>query len=86
MTLLESREREALTLRFVQEWEYHQIAAAKSDPDRDGPVASFQRQEKAGRTPEGIFEIIATGRTRLILYERRSDVVGQGGEGGQGRH
>src|ERR1700730_12277054 len=26
----------------------------KSDPNRDGPVASFQRQEKAGHTPEGI--------------------------------
>src|SRR4029077_4238110 len=27
----------------------------KSDSDRDGPVASFQRQEKAGHTPEGIW-------------------------------
>jgi len=32
MTLLESREREALTLRFVEEWEYHEIAAAKGIP------------------------------------------------------
>jgi RNA polymerase sigma-70 factor (ECF subfamily) len=32
MTLLESREREALTLRFVEEWEYHEIAAAKAIP------------------------------------------------------
>src|SRR5258706_11878562 len=32
MTLLESREREALTLRFVEEWEYHEIAAAYSIP------------------------------------------------------
>jgi RNA polymerase sigma-70 factor (ECF subfamily) len=32
MTLLESREREALTLRFVEDWEYHEIAAAKNIP------------------------------------------------------
>ena len=32
MTCLESREREALTLRFVEEWEYHEIAAAKAIP------------------------------------------------------
>jgi RNA polymerase sigma-70 factor (ECF subfamily) len=32
MTLLESREREALTLRFVEDWEYHEIAAAKQIP------------------------------------------------------
>jgi len=52
MSFLESREREALTLRFVEEWEYHEIAAAKGHPDRDGPVASVQRQEEARRTPE----------------------------------
>jgi RNA polymerase sigma-70 factor (ECF subfamily) len=32
MTMLESREREALTLRFVEDWEYHEIAAAKKIP------------------------------------------------------
>jgi DNA-directed RNA polymerase specialized sigma24 family protein len=32
MTLLESREREALTLRFIEEWEYHEIAARKNIP------------------------------------------------------
>jgi RNA polymerase sigma-70 factor (ECF subfamily) len=32
MTFLESGEREALTLRFVEEWEYHEIAAAKNIP------------------------------------------------------
>ena len=32
MAFLESREREALTLRFVEEWEYHEIAAAKYIP------------------------------------------------------
>ena len=32
MAFLESSEREALTLRFVEEWEYHEIAAAKQIP------------------------------------------------------
>ena len=32
MTFLESKEREALTLRFVEDWEYHEIATAKSIP------------------------------------------------------
>jgi RNA polymerase sigma-70 factor (ECF subfamily) len=32
IALLESSEREALTLRFVEEWEYHEIAAAKAIP------------------------------------------------------
>jgi RNA polymerase sigma-70 factor (ECF subfamily) len=32
MTFLDSNEREALILRFVEEWEYHEIAAAKAIP------------------------------------------------------
>jgi RNA polymerase sigma factor (sigma-70 family) len=32
MSFLDSREQEALTLRFVEEWEYHEIAAEKSIP------------------------------------------------------
>jgi DNA-directed RNA polymerase specialized sigma24 family protein len=32
MAFLELREREAVTLRFVEEWEYHEIAAAKNIP------------------------------------------------------
>jgi DNA-directed RNA polymerase specialized sigma24 family protein len=32
MAFLESSEREALTLRFVEEWEYHEIAAVKNIP------------------------------------------------------
>jgi RNA polymerase sigma-70 factor (ECF subfamily) len=32
MTFLKSNEREALILRFVEEWEYHEIAAAKAIP------------------------------------------------------
>jgi RNA polymerase sigma-70 factor (ECF subfamily) len=30
--VLDSRERETMTLRFVEEWEYHEIAAAQSVP------------------------------------------------------
>jgi len=32
MKFLEPQEREAMTLRFVEEWEYHEIAAAKGIP------------------------------------------------------
>jgi RNA polymerase sigma-70 factor, ECF subfamily len=32
MQFLEPREREALILRFIEEWEYHEIAAAKRIP------------------------------------------------------
>jgi RNA polymerase sigma-70 factor (ECF subfamily) len=32
MEFLDSREREALTLRFVEQWEYHEIAAAHATP------------------------------------------------------
>jgi RNA polymerase sigma factor (sigma-70 family) len=32
MTLLKSHEREALILRFVEDWEYHEIAAATASP------------------------------------------------------
>src|SRR6266852_3418730 len=32
MTFLDSREREAMTLRFIEQWEYHEIAAAQDIP------------------------------------------------------
>jgi len=32
VSFLDSREREALKLRFIEEWEYHEIAAAQSIP------------------------------------------------------
>jgi RNA polymerase sigma-70 factor, ECF subfamily len=32
MSFLDSREQETLTLRFVEEWEYHEIATAKAIP------------------------------------------------------
>jgi RNA polymerase sigma-70 factor, ECF subfamily len=37
MAFLDTRERDALTLRFVEEWEYHEIAAA-----RDIPIGTVQ--------------------------------------------
>jgi RNA polymerase sigma-70 factor (ECF subfamily) len=37
MAFLDSRERDALTLRFVEDWEYHEIAAA-----RDIPIGTVQ--------------------------------------------
>lgn len=32
MTFLDSREQEVMTLRFIEEWEYHEIAAAQAIP------------------------------------------------------
>lgn len=32
MSFLDSREREAMTLRFIEQWEYHEIAAAQAIP------------------------------------------------------
>jgi RNA polymerase sigma factor (sigma-70 family) len=32
MTFLDSREREVMTLRFIEQWEYHEIAAAQDIP------------------------------------------------------
>ena len=32
MKVLDAQEREAMTLRFVEGWEYHEIAAAKAIP------------------------------------------------------
>jgi RNA polymerase sigma-70 factor (ECF subfamily) len=32
MAFLDSREREVMTLRFIEEWEYHEIAAAQAIP------------------------------------------------------
>jgi RNA polymerase sigma-70 factor, ECF subfamily len=32
LAFLDSKEREVMTLRFVEEWEYHEIAAAKAIP------------------------------------------------------
>ena len=40
MAFLDSREREALTLRFIEQWEYHEIAAAPIHSDWNGTVES----------------------------------------------
>jgi RNA polymerase sigma-70 factor, ECF subfamily len=32
MTFLDARERDVMTLRFVEQWEYHEIAAARATP------------------------------------------------------
>jgi DNA-directed RNA polymerase specialized sigma24 family protein len=32
MAFLDSREREVMTLRFIEQWEYHEIAAAQAIP------------------------------------------------------
>jgi RNA polymerase sigma factor (sigma-70 family) len=32
MALLDSRERELMTLRYFEDWEYHEIAAAQAVP------------------------------------------------------
>jgi DNA-directed RNA polymerase specialized sigma24 family protein len=62
MEFLEPREKEALTLRFVEEWEYHEIAAAQNIPigtvqwrvfnakKKLAPV--LRRVEKSGRREE----------------------------------
>jgi DNA-directed RNA polymerase specialized sigma24 family protein len=48
MTLLESHEREALVLRFVEEWEYHEIAAAQSIPIGTVKWRVFSAKKKLG--------------------------------------
>ena len=42
-----------LTLRFVEGWEYHEIAPAKAVPIGTVQRRVFNPQEKAGHTPEG---------------------------------
>jgi DNA-directed RNA polymerase specialized sigma24 family protein len=32
MAFLDSRQREVMTLRFIEQWEYHEIAAAQAIP------------------------------------------------------
>ena len=46
ITFLESNEREALTLRFVEGWEYHEIAAAKAIPIGTVQWRVFNAQKK----------------------------------------
>jgi RNA polymerase sigma-70 factor, ECF subfamily len=46
MDFLEPREREALTLRFVEEWEYHEIAAAQNTPIGTAQWRVFNAKKK----------------------------------------
>ena len=53
MSFLEFREREALTLRFVEEWEYHEIAAANSIPIGTVQWRVFNAQKKLAKYLKG---------------------------------
>jgi len=53
MTLLESNEREALTLRYVEGWEYHEIAAAKGIPIGTVQWRVFNAQKKLATRLKG---------------------------------
>ena len=46
MDFLEPRESEALTLRFVEEWEYHEIAAAQNIPIGTAQWRVFNAKKK----------------------------------------
>ena len=46
MDFLEPRESEALTLRFVEEWEYHEIAAAQNIPIGTAQWRIFNAKKK----------------------------------------
>jgi RNA polymerase sigma-70 factor, ECF subfamily len=46
MDFLEPREKEALTLRFVEEWEYHEIAAAQKIPIGTAQWRVFNAKKK----------------------------------------
>jgi len=65
MSFLDSREREALTLRFVEQWEYHEIAAAKSIPIGTVQWRVFNAKKK-----------LAPHLKRRESAERSSDQIG----------
>lgn len=49
MAFLDSREREVMTLRFIEEWEYHEIAAAQSTPIGTVQWRVFNAKKKLAR-------------------------------------
>src|ERR1700742_1509864 len=53
MTFLESHEREALTLRYVEGWEYHEIAAATAIPIGTVQWRVFNAQKKLAARLKG---------------------------------
>ena len=46
MAFLDSQEREALTLRFIDEYEYHEIAAAQTIPIGTAQWRVFNAKKK----------------------------------------
>ena len=56
MSFLDSEERDVMTLRFVEQWEYHEIAAAKSIPIGSVKWRVFNAKKKASRQHSGQFE------------------------------
>jgi len=63
--LLDKREQEALRLRFIEEWEYHEIAAAQ-----EIPIGTVQwREEKACATPETAASCDSPGGLRASIRD-----------------
>jgi RNA polymerase sigma-70 factor, ECF subfamily len=60
MDLLDSRERELMRLRFVEEWEYHEIAAAQSVPIGTVQWRVFQAKKKLAPYLTGCRDAIRT--------------------------
>src|SRR5450432_4881549 len=48
MAFLDSREREVMTLRVIEQWEYHKIASAQAIPIGMVQWRVFQRKKEAG--------------------------------------
>lgn len=61
MTFLDAKERDLMMLRFVEEWEYHEIAAA-----RGTPIGTVQwRIFNSKRTCEALGAAVCDARGRL---------------------
>ncbi len=82
MAFLDSREREVMTLRFIEQWEYHEIAASRAIPIGNGAVAGVQRKKEAGAVFEVAPKHYAQGRLRAPESSARHP--GQGNFGGLG--
>jgi RNA polymerase sigma factor (sigma-70 family) len=56
MAFLDAREREVMTLRFIEEWEYHEIATAQAIPIGTVQWRVFNAKKKLApylATPQG---------------------------------
>jgi RNA polymerase sigma-70 factor (ECF subfamily) len=49
MAFLDAKERDVMTLRFIEEWEYHEIAAAQGTPIGTVQWRVFQSKKKLAR-------------------------------------